>query len=148
MLSRFLYFILTLVLMAGCANSDSGNLPDTANAPASSKTTIKWVDSVQNIGRVIEGQKVAISFRFKNTGKVPLVIESVTPSCGCTVADFNREPIAPGADDEISASFDSEGRPGLQHKEITVKANTPGFGLQHLFFNIEVVPKPSGSGKN
>ena len=59
-------------------------------------TTMQWIDSVKDYGKITEGQKLEVLFRFKNTGNKPLVIESVHPSCGCTVADPPKEPIARG----------------------------------------------------
>src|SRR3954466_10186020 len=90
---------------------------DTANY-----TTIQWLDSVKDYGKIAEGQKLEVLFRFRNTGTRPLVIESVHPSCGCTVADPPKEPIAPGAEGEIRGSFDSNGKSGQQHKTIEVMA--------------------------
>ena len=46
------------------------------------------------------------TFKVKNTGDQPLVISNVTTSCGCTVADWTKTSIAPGASGEVSAVFD------------------------------------------
>lgn len=104
-------------------------------------TSIEWIDSTKNLGRINEGQKVQISFRFKNSGNKPLVIQSVRPGCGCTVADYPKEPIAPGKVGEITGAFDSQGREGLQHKEIFVSANTSGSSEHKVSFEVEVIKK-------
>ena len=123
-----------------CNNGkSSADAASTANPPE--LTTIQWIDSVKNYGKINEGQKLAIAFRFRNSGAKPLVITSVIPGCGCTVADYPKEPIAPGAEGEITGSFDSHGREGLQHKEITVTANTKGSTVQSLHFEVEVAGK-------
>ena len=101
-------------------------------------TTIQWMDSIKNLGRITEGQKLEVSFRFKNTGTKPLIIQSVRPGCGCTVADYPKEPIAPGAEGEITGSFDSKGRENLQRKEIAVTANTQGSAYHTLIFEVDV----------
>lgn len=106
-------------------------------------TDILWIDSVRNLGRINEGQKVEISFRFKNTGTKPLIIESVTPGCGCTVADYPKEPIAPGSEGEITGSFDSHGRQGINNKDILVMANTTGSQNHILRFTVEVIKQKS-----
>ena len=104
-------------------------------------TTIEWIDSTKNLGRINEGQKVQIAFRFKNSGNKPLVIQSVRPGCGCTVADYPKEPIAPGKEAAITGAFDSQGREGLQHKEIIVSANTAGSTEHKISFDVEVIKK-------
>ena len=71
------------------------------------------------------------------------MLQSVVPGCGCTVADYPKEPIAPGKEADITASFDSKGREGQQHKEITVTANTKESSQHKLTFNVMVVKAKS-----
>lgn len=129
--------VIAAAFYSSCGNNDTAakNNP----APSAKTTMIQWMDSAKNYGKINEGQKLAVSFKFKNAGSNPLIIESVRPGCGCTVADFPKEAIAPGAENEITGSFDSHGREGLQHKVITVKANTPGDGEQQIFFDVDVI---------
>jgi hypothetical protein len=138
----FLLLIFPLVFF-GCDEMDqkagaskNAVLPNTKDS--SQLTTIHWIDSVKNLGRITEGQKVEISFRFKNTGSKPLIIHSVQPSCGCTVADYPKEPIAPGGEGEITGSFDSNGRENLQRKQLSVFANTKGSQYHTLLFEVDV----------
>jgi len=139
---------LFLALLTGCGGGDAGKpglssgsaqylaLNDTARF-----TTIQWLDSSRDYGKIPEGQKLDVSFRFRNTGATPLVIGRVQPSCGCTVADPPREPIAPGAEGQIKASFNSEGRVGINHKSLLVTANTKGSQSFSLQFIVEVIKK-------
>jgi hypothetical protein len=99
-----------------------------------------WIDSTLDFGRVREGETVEASFRFRNTGDNPLVISNVSPSCGCTVAERPVEPIAPGAEGTVRASFDSRGRPGPNHKTLNVYSNTPE-AMHRLVFTVEVLAK-------
>lgn len=102
-------------------------------------TSIEWIEPTKDLGSINEGQKLQISFHLKNTGTAPLVLQSVVPGCGCTLADYPKEPIAPGKEADITASFDSQGREGQQHKEITVTANTKETSQHKLSFNVMVV---------
>ena len=140
-MGRYFLFILSIAFFA-CNNADQPANATTASSAAgsdtSSLTTIQWIDSIKNLGRITEGQKLQISFRFKNTGTKPLIIQSVRPGCGCTVADYPKEPIAPGGEGEITGSFDSQGRENLQRKEIAVTANTKGSAHHTLFFEVDV----------
>jgi len=61
-------------------------------------------------------------FKFKNTGKSPLVISRVQSSCGCTVPKKPTEPIMPGASGEIEVKYDTK-RSGGFSKTITVYSN-------------------------
>ena len=103
-------------------------------------TKIEWIDSSINLGRVVEGEKLEVAFRFKNTGMKPLVINSIVPSCGCTVAERPEEAIAPGSEGVVKASFNSQGRVGLNHKTLTVNTNTRE-GSRNLLFEVEVVAR-------
>jgi len=104
-------------------------------------TTIEWIEQTKEYGKMTEGQKLEVSFRFKNTGDKPLIIESVRPSCGCTVADPPKEPIAPGGEGEIKGSFNSDGKEGEQHKTLYVTANTKGGQTHELTFAVTVQKK-------
>ena len=77
-----------------------------------------------DFGILIDGEKVAYSFRFTNSGDAPLIISNAKGSCGCTVPNYPKEPIAPGASASIDVTFDSKGRTGKQSKAVTLTANT------------------------
>ncbi len=63
------------------------------------------------------------SFKFTNKGAVPLVLNNVRASCGCTTPSWTREPVAPGASGEIKVSYDPRNRPGSFNKSVTVQSN-------------------------
>ena len=77
-----------------------------------------------DFGILIDGEKVTYSFRFTNSGDAPLIISNAKGSCGCTVPNYPKEPIAPGATASIDVTFDSKGRTGKQSKAVTLTANT------------------------
>jgi Protein of unknown function (DUF1573) len=106
-------------------------------------TSIQWLDSSKDFGNIIEGAKVAVTYRFRNTGALPLVITQVRPSCGCTIAEQPQEPIAPGAEGKISATFNSQGHPGINRKTLFVTANTRGTQNYSLHFVVVVGKKTS-----
>jgi hypothetical protein len=85
---------------------------------------ISFEKDFHDFGKLISGEQVTYSFKFKNTGKSLLIISNVSTSCGCTVSSFPKQPIKPGEGATIDVSFDSEGRHGLQTKSITVFTNT------------------------
>jgi hypothetical protein len=96
-------------------------------------TSVQTIDSVYNFGKVTDGEKVEYSFKFRNTGQNPLIISSATASCGCTVPEKPDAPISPGQIGYLKVVFDSKGRVGEVHKDITVRSNAyPAFPILKL----------------
>ena len=93
-----------------------------------------------DFGTINEGDVVEHIFKFTNTGKAPLVIVSAKGSCGCTVPEWPKEPIAPGATGEMLVKFNSNGKPNLQNKQVTITANTEA-GKEILKIKAMVTPK-------
>lgn len=99
-----------------------------------------------DFGTITEGQKVSYTYKFKNTGAAPLIIQSAQPSCGCTVPEWSKDPIPAGGEGYVKAEFDSNGKPNAQNKTITVTANTWPKQTT-LRFKAMVLPKPEGPAK-
>lgn len=87
-------------------------------------TSIKFDRMVHDFGRINEGQIVHTSFKFTNSGKLPLLIAKAEGSCGCTVPRWPQQPIQPGESAEISVQFDSHDKMGEVEKTVKVTANT------------------------
>ena len=77
-----------------------------------------------DFGTINEGQKVTHVYKFKNTGDAPLIIQEAKGSCGCTASDWTKTPIPAGGEGFVKAEFDSNGKPNVQNKTVTVTANT------------------------
>lgn len=77
-----------------------------------------------DFGTINEGQVVEYTYQFKNTGQAPLIIQNAQGSCGCTVPEWSKEPIPVGGTGFVKAKFDSNGKPNIQNKTVTVTANT------------------------
>ncbi|HEX4957253.1 MAG TPA: DUF1573 domain-containing protein [Lacibacter sp.] len=139
--------------LSACGNTDDNkaatdNKTTTdAAVDASNFTTVQWMDSVQNFGKVVDGEKVLISFHFKNTGTKPLIISNVMAGCGCTVPSKPEEPILPGAEGVIKAEFNSAGRVGKADKYVDVVCNTQEQTYK-LRFEGEVVAKAGADNSN
>ena len=100
--------------------------------------------TAMDMGKVAEGMQVERVYSFVNSGKRDLIITDVRGSCGCTVGkEWPRTPVPPGTRGAITVAFDSQGRPGMQHKTITVVANTQP-QTTVLTLNGEVVAAPDG----
>ncbi len=93
-----------------------------------------------DFGSVAEGEKPTHVFTFTNTGDQPVTLTSVRPSCGCTAPSYSTEPVAPGAQGQITVEYNSQGRPGAFNKSISVEAD--GADPEHvtLYITGTVIP--------
>ena len=106
--------------------------------------TMEFSTTDHDFGTVEEGKKVSFTYKVKNSGQAPLIIQNAAPSCGCTVPDWTKAPIPVGGEGFVKAEFDTKGKPGINNKTITVTANTwPKTSM--LKFKAMVTPKPDGA---
>jgi len=110
----------------GFKKSDLIRMPVSANQPFDTTLVAKmdFEETVHDFGNVLEGKQVSHVFKFKNTGKVPLLISDAKATCGCTVPSYPKDPIAPGKSGEISVKFNTSGKKNDQSKPVTLVANT------------------------
>jgi hypothetical protein len=83
---------------------------------------IEFNKEVHDYGNIKYGGEPNCIFEFKNTGNEPLIITNAKGSCGCTVPDWPKEPIAPGATGFIKVKYDTN-RPGPINKSVTISTN-------------------------
>jgi hypothetical protein len=130
-------FSLAIILLFACTyNFDSNNSqknkgvkiihnPISAEKEDSlSLPIMSFIKKVHDFKEIYQGEKLEYKFKFKNTGQNNLIISSTKTTCGCTVSDYPKEPILPGASAYIKIVFDSENKSGYFHKAIEVSANT------------------------
>ena len=124
--------------------------PNTANPQEITASTdapaMTFKETEHDFGDLKDGEVVRHTFAFTNTGKSPLVIESATSTCGCTVPQVPKEPIAPGAEGKIEVEFNSAGKAGQQVlKVISIKANTQP-EITQVNIKANVKPSPGANG--
>lgn len=109
------------------ASVDSTGAATTASAkPAVKPSTaeILFTNDIYNFGEIKKGDVISYNFKFKNTGKEPLIIKDAIATCGCTVPEIPKEPILPGAEGILKVVFNSAGKPaGPLRKQVTVTSN-------------------------
>jgi hypothetical protein len=81
-----------------------------------------WLVTTYDFGKITLNKPVTHEFRFTNSGNTPLVISSVQASCGCTVTDYSKDPIAPGSEGYVKATYNAA-KVGVFSKTVTVNAN-------------------------
>ena len=117
---------LAIVITAGFTGATYAQIAATS-APAQATTTaskaaITFTADAFDFGTVPQNIPVTHVFSFKNTGKEPLILSSVTASCGCTTPEWPKEPVLPGATATIKATYNAA-NPGIFSKAITVVSN-------------------------
>lgn len=110
-----------------------------ANAQPLAEIRFEQMD--HDFGQIKETDGLATyNFKFANTGKIPLIVQSVDASCGCTMPEWSHDPILPGKTGFIKVSYNPEFRPGIFTKTISVNANIPK-SIVLLTISGEVIPK-------
>ena len=71
-----------------------------------------------------ENQMLPAEFTFTNEGKINLVIDSITPSCGCATAEFTKV-VEPGKKGIVKMTLDTTGITGAFRKTAVVSTNDP-----------------------
>ncbi|HQN97366.1 MAG TPA: DUF1573 domain-containing protein [Thermoanaerobaculales bacterium] len=104
-------------------------------------------EKVKDTGTVAQGAVVDISFAISNEGTEPLQIKAVRPTCGCTVADYDKE-IAPGGSGAVKAKLDTKDFSGPISKSILIMTNDPTEPTVSVVIKanvqpiVEVLPRP------
>ena len=112
MKNLFILSFLTVVLSTGML---SGKTNPTA--------VIEWKEITYDFGEIPMNKPIDVDFQFTNPGMMPLIINKVETSCGCTVADYPKQPVSSGKSGNIRVTFDAKS-PGYFTKTVTVYSNT------------------------
>lgn len=91
--------------------------PENPNAPE-----ITFEKELHDYGTIKQGADGTCEFKFKNTGKEPLIISNAKGSCGCTVPTYPKEPIMKGETAIIKVHYDTK-RVGAFTKTVTIESN-------------------------
>ena len=91
-------------------------------APNPNAPEITFEETAHDFATLQKGDECSHEFKFKNTGKEPLILSNCQASCGCTTPSCPKEPIAPGASGIVKVKYDSN-RVGVFTKTVTVTSN-------------------------
>ncbi|MGD8441777.1 MAG: DUF1573 domain-containing protein [Holophagae bacterium] len=120
-----------------------------SSAAAQAQGTPRLVvpSKIIDIGTVSQGVVADAVFELVNEGDAALVVKAVRPTCGCTVADFDRE-IPAGGKGKVEAKLDTKDFAGPISKSILVMTDDPQMPTVTLVIKadvrpfIEVLPRP------
>ena len=139
-----LFFFVALIAVGKIGYGQQAKAPapmtpaPTAPAPSTEVAVLEWDSQNHDFGKIKQGTPVTHEFKFTNKGKVPLIITNVTASCGCTTPAWSRDPVPPGQQGFVKATFNA-GAVGAFDKAVTVPANIQN-GNTQLKIKGEVSP--------
>lgn len=97
-----------------------------------------------SFGDVINGEIVSYDVVLTNDGNAPLEIEYVSTSCGCTIAESDKDVIMPGEHATIHIEFDSGAHGpdsnGELKRQVFIQTNQPDIDELEISFDVNVLP--------
>tara|TARA_B100000963_G_scaffold79252_2_gene67444 strand:+ start:1569 stop:1946 length:378 start_codon:yes stop_codon:yes gene_type:complete len=121
--AQFIFFLVPLSILA----QEKGAL-------------ISFETDTIDYGEILKGSNGVRTFTFENIGDVPIEIQGVKSSCGCTVPKKPNAPVPPGGKGEIQVKYDTN-RIGVFRKTITVNTNAPSSPIIALKIKGNVLAK-------
>jgi len=126
-LSLIVMFIAALSMNKAVAQTEKG-------------AKIEFSKETHDYGTIKNGADGTCSFEFKNTGNEPLIISMAKGSCGCTVPEWPKEPIAPGAKASIKVKYDTSRAGAINKYDAVTKVST-----KVIYIKGTVLPLPEGT---
>lgn len=83
----------------------------------------KFEKETHDFGKVPQGKPVNVTLKFKNVGDQPLIISSVEPACGCTVAKYTQTPVKKGESGFVELTYNAA-VVGVFTKATVIKSNS------------------------
>ncbi|MFZ4573437.1 MAG: DUF1573 domain-containing protein [Phycisphaerales bacterium] len=102
---------------------------------------ITFDSTAVDFGNINDDKPAVHEFKFTNSGKGTLVIQSVQGSCGCTVPALQKREYAPGESGQIRVEYNPHNRRGKQHTNVTVTSNDVKNPQLKLDINSNVIPQ-------
>lgn len=140
--------VATMVLSTSCKNETASEKIDSTNVEktvvenvANGKLPVIEFDKTEHdFGKISGTERVETVFTIKNTGEADLIIINAQGSCGCTVPEYPKEPLKPGASAPMKVTFNPNGKTGEQQKTVTLTTNTKE-GSEKIIIKASITPK-------
>lgn len=139
MLKRIVVPALGLLVLNAALAFGAETAAQKSETAAQKAPRLTIVEPVKDFGTIPKGDKLDWTFVVKNTGDADLMILAARPSCGCTVADFDKV-IKPGDSGKVTAHVDTTNFAGPIAKAVTIDTNDPSTPSAQL--TIHAVVKP------
>lgn len=144
--SIFVLAVLSVFAFTSCKEKAADKVSEDNVAAAAERDAesgkfpiMTFAETEFDFGTIDQGTNVEHKFSFTNNGDAPLVIVDAKSSCGCTVPEFTKDPVAPGATGEMLVKFNGSGKNQVS-KTVTITANTKA-GKETIKIKAFVNPK-------
>lgn len=148
--SIFILVAVALVTFTSCKENAADKVSEENVAAAAERDAestkfpvMVFEESEFDFGTIDQGSPQEHVFTFTNTGDADLIIVDAKSSCGCTVPEYTKDPVAPGATGELLVKFNGSGKNQVS-KTVTITANTKA-GKETLKIKAFVKPKEGAS---
>ena len=142
--------LLTLILTAAAGSRACAQpfriptreqLDSIANPVAAADSPMRFGQTRMDAGRIGEDDgPYEFVFRWRNCGEEPVVITDVRTGCGCVVARYDKRPVMPGSEGELSLTFHPKGHPGRLMRKVTLFTQSGGAPAAVLELTGSVTP--------
>jgi hypothetical protein len=132
----FLIFTFAAPLFVRAANNNPTPPPATSNVASALVFDSEVKEYAAHPGEAM----APFVFNLTNVSSAEVVINNVTTSCGCTVAQLPAQPwhIAPGTNGQIKVTVNLAGKPpGRTTKQVTINSSV---GTKALLVNVDIPP--------
>lgn len=120
----------------------AGSFWASAQVTPPAEDVLQLKEKEYNFDRIPQGRPVFHVFEVINTGNIPLKLDNVSATCGCTSPEWSTDPIAPGATAKIRVGYNAAAE-GPFEKPITITYN--GNQVKALTIRGTVWKAPEGS---
>lgn len=83
---------------------------------------LSWDHMTFEFGDITQNIPAEATFTVTNNSDQPLLLKEVKPTCGCTIAAYNQDPILPRESTTITTTYNAK-KEGNFHKSIKVSTN-------------------------
>lgn len=94
--------------------------------PLLSQPKMEWESTKHNFGAVKRGAVVRVTYKVRNTGSAPLLLQRAEFECSCTSAEITQQPIMPGQSGTLTLIFNTATVYGRQDRVAEIISNVPG----------------------
>lgn len=108
------YFFCFLVVISFDSNAQKSKV--------NNQPKIVFETTSHDYGSIFAGDEGEVDFNFKNEGRIPLLINNVVSSCGCTVVKWSKDPILPNQQGVIKVAYNTNIIGDIK-RSITVSTN-------------------------
>ena len=115
----FLIAFFSLGIVSSLSAQDAVAVATSVKAEAAA---IDWDHTTYEFGQIPQNVPAKATFTLTNKGDKPLILKEVKPTCGCTVAAYDQDPILPGESTEITTTYNAK-KEGSFQKRIKVLTN-------------------------